>query len=79
MLSERISRIDLRITPSRTQIYPAIENWFQNLQILVVTDIGDTRETEPFNEAIRLTTEILTRGQSALGAFQKLSRSEESK
>jgi ATP-dependent DNA helicase DinG len=62
---------DLRISPSRDVIYPDIENWFQKLSILVVTDIGDTREAEPFKQAIGLTTEILTkRSERALVLFK---------
>jgi len=62
---------DLQITPSRQVVYPEIENWFEKLRILVVTDIGDTRETDPFNQAIGLTTDILTnRSERALVLFK---------
>ncbi|MCW3999523.1 MAG: DEAD/DEAH box helicase family protein [Candidatus Bathyarchaeota archaeon] len=62
---------DLRITPSRQVVYPEIENWFEKLRILVVTDIGDTRETDSFNQAIGLTTDILTnRSERALVLFK---------
>jgi Rad3-related DNA helicase len=62
---------DLRITPSRDVIFPEIENWFQRLSILAVTDIGDTREPNPFNKAIDLTTQILrNRQERALVLFK---------
>jgi Rad3-related DNA helicase len=62
---------DLRVTPSRDVIYPEIENWFQQLSILVVNNIGDTRQSTPFDEAIDLTTKILTtRPERALVLFK---------
>ncbi len=50
---------NLKITP--IEKFEQVENWFKNLNILVVTDIGDTRETGPFDSALNLTTEILTK------------------
>jgi hypothetical protein len=62
---------DLAITPSKKSIYPEIKNWFQRLHILVITDIGDTRQIIPFNEAIDLTTKILrNRKERALVLFK---------
>lgn len=62
---------DLKITPSKNSVYEEIRNWFQKLNILVVTDIGDTRQLSPFNEAIELTTRILrNRAERALVLFK---------
>jgi hypothetical protein len=62
---------ELRITPSRDVAFPGIDNWFNRLNILVVTDIGDTRQQDAFNKAMNLTTNILTtRSERALVLFK---------
>lgn len=62
---------DLKTTPSKESLYPEIKNWFQNLSILVITDIGDTRQLDPFAEAIDITTTILrNRSERTLVLFK---------
>lgn len=49
----------LTVTPASGASYTDIEQWFKKLDIFVVDDIGDTRFPEPFQEAMRLTTNVL--------------------
>jgi hypothetical protein len=61
----------LKIVPSVECSYPEIDNWFQKLGIIVVEDIGDTRQINFFERAIGLTTEILkTQKERALVLFK---------
>jgi hypothetical protein len=49
----------LGVVPTENSDFPEIANWFQKLRILIVEDIGDTRQMNPFEKAINLTTSIL--------------------
>jgi len=61
----------LRVTPAVGSSYPEIEKWFLNLKILVVQNIGDTRETSPFEKAISLIVDTLkTRSERGLILFK---------
>ncbi len=58
-------------TPPADMPKPEIDNWFQKLIILIVNDLGDTREPEYLGRAIDLTTEILKhRTERALVLFR---------
>ena len=57
------SECDIKITPAKTAVFPEIDNWFEGLSLLVVTDLGDTRQSTPFSKALDLTTAILTNRQ----------------
>ena len=60
---------NLKVTP--VEKFYQVENWFRNLNILVVTDFGDTRYPDPFNLALDLTTKILTtRSERSLILFK---------
>lgn len=61
----------LLITPTSKGTFPEIENWFQNLLILGVGDIGDTRNSLSFENAMQLATEILqSRNERTLVLFK---------
>lgn len=57
--------------PSENINSPEIDNWFKRLKIIVTEDIGDTRQHNPFEKAVKLTTEILkARRERALVLFK---------
>jgi Rad3-related DNA helicase len=49
----------LKVTPRSDSSYAKIENWFDKLSIIVVDDIGDTRQTNAFEKAMSLLVETL--------------------
>ncbi len=61
----------LRVTPAAHSSYPEIEKWFSKLNILVVPDLGDTRENHPFEKAISIIVDTLkTRSERGLILFK---------
>jgi len=57
--------------PSEKINSPVIDDWFKRLKIIVTKDIGDTRQRNPFEKAIKLTTDILeARKERALVLFK---------
>lgn len=49
----------LSVIPGIDSHVPEVESWFEKLSIIVVEDIGDTKNREEFNKATQLSTEIL--------------------
>jgi hypothetical protein len=49
----------LEIVPSTNSPFPEIENWFERMGIIIIDDIGDTRQINFFQKAINLTINIL--------------------
>ncbi|HKZ94748.1 MAG TPA: helicase C-terminal domain-containing protein [Candidatus Bathyarchaeia archaeon] len=63
--------IRLEIAPPKDSHYPEIDNWFRKLAIIIVDNIGDTRQQSYFEKAIGLTTDILeNRKERALVLFK---------
>jgi hypothetical protein len=61
----------IETTPPADAPIPEIDNWFEKLIILIVSDLGDTRKDEYLERAISLTTEILKhRTERALVLFR---------
>ncbi|MDA4128665.1 MAG: DEAD/DEAH box helicase family protein [Thaumarchaeota archaeon] len=50
---------NLSVTPKNRSSYPEIQGWFGKLRILVVEDIGDTRQPNSFERAMSITVETL--------------------
>jgi Rad3-related DNA helicase len=64
-------KLELKTVPPAGVAYDEIDNWFQKLGILVVEDIGDTRQINSFEKAMALTTNILkSRKERALVLFK---------
>ena len=54
------TRLKLVVTPSDKSAFQDIDNWFRKLNIIVVQDIGDTRQLNLFEKAINLTVQVLS-------------------
>lgn len=61
----------LEKAPTAGSSFPEIENWFERLGVIIVDDIGDTRQINFFEKAINLATNILeNRKERALVLFK---------
>jgi len=65
------TRLKLAVTPSDKSAFPDIDDWFRRLKVIVVQDIGDTRQLNLFEKAINLTVQVLSsRPERALVLFK---------
>jgi len=55
------TRVGLRVAPQEKP--DSVREWFRDLDIQLVTDLGDTRKQESFQKALDLASEVLTSTQ----------------